>query len=206
MDTKIRSKAPVVRVFVLGMLLLALAFSGSLSTIGHVPTAEAVDSTAQTVSASDLPKNIPDAGQVSSTLTFPNSGAIVDLTLVFIFTHECENDLVIDLVAPDGHVVGVMNHGLMRCSGVPETFISNNTAVGSPEFFGGREAGGAWTLVVSDTSAGFTGTLDEFSLTISVPQNPIPIPSAGPWALVLIAGLAAAILIRQSVSGAGNPR
>jgi hypothetical protein len=76
----------------------------------------------QTVQATDVPRAIPDVGHITSTVTFPVSGTIVSMELFFQFIHQCERDLIMDLIAPDGHDVQVMNRGLMRCSGVLQTF------------------------------------------------------------------------------------
>ena len=88
------------------------------------------------------------------------------MELVFQFTHQCERDLIMDLVAPDGHTVQVMNRGSQRCGGVSQTLTSDNTQIGDPGFFGGVHAAGVWKLIVKDDSPGFTGTLDFWRLTI----------------------------------------
>ena len=125
----------------------------------------------QPVTSTDVPKSIPDPGEVSSVLNFPETGAIVDMTLFFQFTHECGNDLVMDLIAPDGRVVRVKTQDFGECSGVPQRLPSINPQLGQPGLFGGREAGGTWTLVTTDTSPGFTGTLDTWSLFPGQPST-----------------------------------
>ncbi|PYU64703.1 MAG: hypothetical protein DMG49_25915 [Acidobacteria bacterium] len=89
----------------------------------------------QTVQATDVPRAIPDVGQITSAVTFPVRGTIVSMELFFQFTHQCERDLIMDLIAPDGHDVQVMNRGLQRCSGVLQTFTSDNTLIGGPWLF-----------------------------------------------------------------------
>ena len=87
-----------------------------------------------------------------------------DGNLVGVFSydidHPCEQNLLARLMSPDGHVVGVMNRGNETCTGVPVMFLSTNAALGAPEFFGGREASGTWTLTMEDDIPGFSGTLD----------------------------------------------
>src|SRR6266566_1612905 len=56
----------------------------------------------------------------------------------------------------------------MRCSGVLQTFTSDNTLIGGAGFFGGARAGGVWNLIVKDDGPGFIGTLDSWRLTITV--------------------------------------
>ncbi len=121
-----------------------------------------------TVVASDVPLAIPDPGQITSTLTFPLSGPIACMELFFQFTHQCERDLTVDLISPDGRTVGVMDRGLMTCTGTPQTFTSINTQIGEPAFFGGREAAGEWKLIFADDRSGSSGTLDTWQLSITV--------------------------------------
>ena len=91
------------------------------------------------------------------------------MELFFQFTHRCERNLRTTLRSPEGHVNFVMDRGLGRCSGVPTIFTSTNTELGEPRFFGGLEAGGNWTLTMADDiNDGNFGTLDAWSLTITV--------------------------------------
>lgn len=144
--------------------LLASSFAlGFTPALAQTPTV-----VTQTVQATDVPRAIPDVGQITSAVTFPVSGTIVSMELFFQFTHQCERDLIMDLIAPDGHDVQVMNRGLLRCSGVLQTFTSDNTLIGGAGFFGGAQAAGVWKLVVKDDGVGFTGTLDSWRLTITV--------------------------------------
>ena len=119
-----------------------------------------------TVVATDVPKNFPNPGQVSSTLSFPTSGPILDMTLEFRLTHACGADLEIDFIGPNGGRVVVMRRGGGSCTGAPATIASiNDTLAG---FFGELQAAGTWTLTVDDDSPGHTGTLDYWSLDITV--------------------------------------
>jgi subtilisin-like proprotein convertase family protein len=100
------------------------------------------------------------------------------MTLVFKFTHSCERDLIIDFIHPDGATITVMNRGLERCDG-PASYDSVNSSVAN--FFLNNQAAGTWTLVVKDDGAGNTGTLDFWSLDITV-TAPAPTPTPGPTA------------------------
>jgi len=119
-----------------------------------------------TVVSADTPKNIPDPGQVSSTLSFPTSGPILDMTLDFRLTHACERDLIIDFIHPDGAYAVVMNRGNEVCQGAP-TQIHGGGNIWGPLFVD-KDAAGTWTLVVKDDSPGHTGTLNYWSLDITV--------------------------------------
>lgn len=120
-----------------------------------------------TTTATDVPKAIPNPGQIVSTIMVPSdAGAIVDANVIFRFTHACERDLRMDLRAPDGLTVGVMDRGNQTCSGVVATFVSINPLI--TEFLAGRQGAGTWTLTVTDDGPGFSGTLDSWSLTLRV--------------------------------------
>ncbi len=118
-----------------------------------------------------LPANLNDAGSVTSTLTFPGTGSITGIELFFQFTHECENNLFSTLTSPRGTTVIVQDRGLMRCSGDPQTFTSNNSQI--LQFYEGEDPNGQWTFTMSDIdpSDGFTGTLDVFSLDITAQRG-----------------------------------
>jgi len=122
----------------------------------------------QTVSAPGLPTTTPDPGQITVRLNYPTAGAITSMELFFQFTHPCERDLSMDLVAPDGYTVNVFAGGANTCSGIAQTSSSDNTLIGQPQFFGGHQAKGVWKLVVTDNTAGYEGTLDVFRLTMTV--------------------------------------
>ncbi len=124
---------------------------------------------AATAVSTDVPKAIPDPGQVTSILGFPTAGTILDMTLFFRFTHACERDLRMVLRHPDGTSVVVMDRGNQTCTGVPTTFGSNNPNLGP--FFANKQAAVAWSLDVTDDSPGFAGTLDFWSLTIRLRQS-----------------------------------
>ena len=139
--------------------LLALVFSSSANAALQTQVRTAVD----------VPKNIPNTGQISSSLNISLNGPISELILAFRIVHQCEQEVFADLIAPDGHTVGVMAGGNGSCTGVSQRFISTNDLIAAPEFFGGREASGTWTLVVRDTDANaFSGFLDFWSLTTGV--------------------------------------
>ena len=150
----------------LGVLLPTYAGPGfgcpngdAVAFFSHAPSAGGVRA-----EASDVPKNIPDPGQIISALNFPDIGAIEEVTLDFQFSHQCERDLTMDLRHPDGTVFRVMDRGNRTCSGGLQTSASHNPSLSQP--LRGKLAGGMWQLVVTDDSPEFAGTLDSWSLTI----------------------------------------
>src|SRR5271165_3061590 len=137
-----------------------------LINLGTIAVSVAI-SDGQTVSAPGLPQAIPNPGQITANLNYPTAGTIATMELFFQFTHPCERNLTMDLVAPDSHTVRVFAGGANGCSGIANPSSSDNTVVGQPQFFGGHQAQGIWKLIVTNTP-GYSGTLDAFRLTITV--------------------------------------
>jgi hypothetical protein len=103
-------------------------------------------------------------------IIFPYKGKIVNWHIYFEFITECENDHYATLTSPAGRVLTVMYRGLHRCTGVAETYTSNNdNEVG---VFMGTDAKGIWKFVMSDLDRNdYTGTLIEFWMKIAVSDN-----------------------------------
>jgi subtilisin family serine protease/subtilisin-like proprotein convertase family protein len=130
-------------------------------------TVNPVPSRNVTISSIDVPKNIPNPGQVVSTITVPNIGTILDVTASFSFTHQCERDLVMVVRHPDGTGNTVMDRGLERCSGVDSLFTSTSLTM---QNMLGKPAAGVWTITITDDNALFSGQLNSWSLNFRVPQ------------------------------------
>jgi subtilisin-like proprotein convertase family protein len=164
-----------------------LAMSLSVDTAqGHyevpvsVPTGK--PSGAQSTSATDVPKAIPDANStgVSSTVTLGGSGTVanVDVSIPRI-THTWDGDLQIELIGPDGTRVTLANRpggpGNSGDNFVDTVFsdsastpLSAGTAPYTGTFkpqdgrlasFNGKPVAGKWTLRVADMGLQDTGTL-----------------------------------------------
>src|SRR5262249_44833938 len=133
-----------------GTVTFSYQFSTSLGS-SNIATVTVVVNPAPsqdfTIASTDVPKSIPDPGQLISTITVPSLGTILDVTATFSITHECEADLVVYVRHPDGTLTNVMNHGLGRCSGVPETFTSTSLTLGNML---GKQTSGVWQLIVTD--------------------------------------------------------
>jgi subtilisin-like proprotein convertase family protein len=141
------------------------------------------------------PLTIPDLTTVTSSI--PVSGLLAPITKVEVlmnFTHSYDADLVVDLIAPDGTLVNLINHNGMNgqnfgsaCgSDFTETIFDDSAAAsiasGTAPFLGnyrpmsglfayvgksGTNVNNAkWHLRVADTDAGNSGTLQCWSLRI----------------------------------------
>ncbi|MCF8245249.1 MAG: M36 family metallopeptidase [Saprospiraceae bacterium] len=134
--------------------------------------------------STDVPKTIPiTVGTVTSTLTIPGcGGTISDLNVKNLnITHTWIDDLVIDLTAPDGTTVRLMNR---PCDSENNILINFDDAAASPNFpcppidngtyqpfaalsaFNGKNLAGTWTLTVADIANQDGGSLNAWGLEI----------------------------------------
>lgn len=137
-------------------------------------------------SSPDVPKVIADNATTRSTLIISEAGTITDLNVKLNITHSFDADLDVFLIAPDGTQVE-----LFTDVGGPGDNFTNiildddaTTAVdlGKAPFRGayspegrlsnlnGKSITGTWTLVIIDDEAGFSGTLNSWSL-INLPAS-----------------------------------
>jgi subtilisin-like proprotein convertase family protein len=145
-----------------------------------VPTGK--PSPAQSTSATDVPKAIPDANAtgVSSTVTLGGTGSVANIDVsISRITHTWDGDLQIELIGPDGTRVALANRpGGPNNSGdnfvntvfsdSASTPLSSGAAPYTGTFkpqdgrlaaFNGKPVAGKWTLRVADMAAQDTGTL-----------------------------------------------
>ena len=153
-----------------------------------------------TYTSSDVPKAIPDAGRVTSTLFVPGHPRVEDLDVAVSLTHQRPNDLDAQLVSPAGNDNGlfsdigtgagatadqqVMDAVFDDEAAIPPSFVilsgvayqPNNPGVSQRNYrlgwYDGEDAGGTWTLDLRDDTAGGTGTLLAWSLTVCEPPPP----------------------------------
>lgn len=150
------------------------------------------------VMSSNVPMPVPDnnpAG-VTSTLVFP-SMTIGDVDLILFATHSSVPDLHIELTSPSGTTAVLVSAftegGIFVGLGTPDNFFDThldddapiNLRNGSAPYtghynivwpgndllsvFDGEDAGGRWTLFVSDLAGFDVGTIDQWGLEI-VPE------------------------------------
>jgi subtilisin-like proprotein convertase family protein len=152
---------------------------------------DAPSSALATYSSGNLALAIPITGEVSSPISIPVFGAIVDLDLKVRINHTFDADLDISLRAPDGTTFQAFDavgdtednfgSGASNCNGTPTTlddsaatFIEAGIAPFAGSYrpknplavFNGKETSGTWTLRINDHGAGDVGTLYCWQLTI----------------------------------------
>ena len=102
---------------------------------------------------------IPDnAAAVSDAITVPGFGTATSVTVSVDIAHPYIDDLMVELVAPDGTA-----RTLHDRSGDNADGISDSTY--APDF-GGTGIAGDWILRVSDGASGDAGTLNGWTLTV----------------------------------------
>jgi subtilisin-like proprotein convertase family protein len=134
-------------------------------------------------SSSEIPKVIPDQGTANSTLGIASDHTIVDVDAGVTITHSFDGDLTIDLIAPDGTPVALVNRrggpGANFTGTILDDEAASPIASGTAPFTGrfrpeqalalldGKTANGTWTLRVGDHGLGDTGTLEAWSLALT---------------------------------------
>jgi subtilisin-like proprotein convertase family protein len=169
----------------LSMSLSLVTSQGRYRVPVSIPTGKA--GPAQSTTATDVPKAIPDANAtgVSSVATVAASGTVtnVDVSITRI-THTWDGDLQIELIGPDGTRVmladrpgGANNSGDNFVNTVFSDSAANPLSAGTAPYtgtfkpaggllaaFAGKPAAGKWTLRVADMAAYDTGTLSGWGL------------------------------------------
>ena len=127
---------------------------------------------------------IPDNKTVTSTLPVAGlAGPVASVTARLNISHTFDGDLTVNLIAPDNTTVRLFT----RVGGSGDNFANTvfddaaatPIAAGTPPFTGtfrpegrladfvGKAGNGTWQLAITDSAAGDTGTLNNWSLTIS---------------------------------------
>ncbi len=133
----------------------------------------------------NTPVAIADAkrnpGVTTSQLTIPDEGTIRDLDVQLDITHTYDSNLAVYLVSPAGTEVELFSQVGGSGDNFTSTTLDDDAAIpitaGSAPFTGvynpegdlsqfeGGELSGTWTLKVYDTVKGYTGTLNNWSIT-----------------------------------------
>lgn len=140
-----------------------------------------------TIVSTDVPKTIADFTSVQSRVNVTGLGKVAKVAVTLNITHSFVADLDVFLVSPDGTSVELFtnvggqfnNFSNLKLDDSGARSISTigfsdypYTGTWRPEGnLGdviGEDAAGAWILVIRDTTAGDTGVLTGWSLTISV--------------------------------------
>jgi subtilisin-like proprotein convertase family protein len=173
------------------------------TTIGDytlsVSVHRAAQQTCTTYTSTDVPKALgPATGLSTSTVTVPGNPRIADLNVSVNLTHSLMADLDVTLVAPGGNEVALFTDIGSAATGgfitMTTTFDDEAampplyTVLAGPSFqpelnyrldwFDGQDAGGAWTLrLTDDTTNTSGGTLLGWSLRVCEPAPPPTCPA-----------------------------
>ena len=101
---------------------------------------------------------IPDRNTIQDSITVEQSGTATSVSVAVDITHTYIGDLVIDLIAPDDTTRTLHDRTGYETDGIDQTYAPD---------FGGVGIAGDWTLRVSDSAGGDTGTLNGWTLTIN---------------------------------------
>lgn len=131
--------------------------------------------------SADVPKAIPDAGLVTSTLSVPDLGPVTSVRLRMDGTHSYLGDLDAALVSPSSTTRQLFSRAcgnaddfnLYLGDGAIDPFACPATdssrlrpPLESFDAFHGEQAGGNWTLAITDRSPNDSGSLQSWSLEI----------------------------------------
>jgi len=157
-------------------------------------------------SSTDVPMTILDNGTTTSTVVVSGLGRILtDLNVTLDITHDWDSELLVFLLAPSGvrvrlfGFIGAMEQDFTNTTldDTATTLINNGTAPYTGTYrpqeplrwFSGLPADGTWTLEIHDVQQLITGTLNSWSLSLSVAAEPaVTTNVSGDYAL---SGLAA---------------
>ncbi|MBI4558543.1 MAG: FG-GAP repeat protein, partial [Candidatus Hydrogenedentes bacterium] len=131
----------------------------------------------QSYTSLDTPIPIPDYDGAPSQITssrLVNTGTIVDVDVVVDITHSWRGDLIVKLTSPNGATVFLHNLSGGSADNVQWTYDDETRPPDGPgtlSDFDGEDAGGTWTLAVSDNAGADVGTLNSWSLRIVYADN-----------------------------------
>lgn len=108
--------------------------------------------------AVDIPDNDPQGA--TSSIEVPDSGEVQALSVTVDISHTYSGDIEIRLIGPDGTDLQVLEPTMESTPDIRQTFVV--------EGFVGTEARGTWTLQVIDHAAVDTGTLNGWTLEITL--------------------------------------
>jgi len=129
--------------------------------------------------STDVPKPILDNTTITSTLTVPESYCILDLNIELHLTHTYIGDLEVDLISPSLTSVRLHNRTGSSADNIITTYDEQGETIpdgpGSLSDFYGEDTAGVWTLRVRDAAGQDTGSLNSWSLKMSVAEVcPLP--------------------------------
>ena len=145
------------------------------NTVEHSGTPTGPGGGSTVFASTDTPIAIPDnnATGITSVLTVAGSGVISDIMVSVDITHTYIGDLIVELTSPGSTPVRLHN----RSGGTTNNLVTTYDVPTTPDGpgvmsdFDTENANGDWELWVSDNAGIDTGSLNEWSLEITV-DNP----------------------------------
>jgi len=164
------SKMPLVLVAVAaaGGGAVALAGGGGGDDSAAAPAASPTPTPTvsfQQIASTDVPHEIPDVGEVTSSLGFTGTGSIVSVEVLVDIHHGRRGDLTLDLIHPDGTASRIFT-GETDDAGENIAEIFNTANAPGLQTLEGRPSGGNWILSVNDRAEPHGGTLVAWALHI----------------------------------------
>src|SRR5262249_13027402 len=140
--------------------------------------------------SSNVPVAIPDQSTGSSTLTVSDVGLVADINVTLNISHTYDSDLVLTLTAPTRLATTVaQNSGGSGDNFAPTVYAdqaataiaagaapfngSFQPAPGKLSSFNNLTANGTWTLKAQDTAAQDSGTINSWSVQITLTGEPV---------------------------------
>ncbi|MCR9201189.1 MAG: proprotein convertase P-domain-containing protein, partial [Planctomycetaceae bacterium] len=170
------------------------------------------------------PAMVGDPAEVtSSVINVPVSGLITDLDVRVNISHTQTSNLSAVLIAPDGITQIALFNALAAGANVTNAVFDDEAPTsitnGLPPFngrfrpavpldtFDGLDSAGDWTLQITDSVSGDTGTLNSWELTVTRATDPTELPQItiiDDDATPLVQISAAPLTIQEDGSGAGD--
>ena len=153
---------------VLGAGAAVLASNGHAAPPATPPPAAPVESSFR-VTATDVPKDIPNRTTISSMVQVNSGGRVISMAVTVSISHPYRGEVDVFLQHPDGTRAAVY----VGDSGDTNADIGGVFDLQrSPELqrFLGKPVSGIWTLMVSDTRAENRGTLNGWAIDFRVQQ------------------------------------
>ena len=129
--------------------------------------------------ATDVPQAINDNSSLTSVITVPDDFCIGDLDVDVNITHTFIGDLTVTLTSPSGTSVTLHNQSGGSADNIIKTYDDDTEPVDGPGLladFNDETIQGNWTLQVSDSATGDTGTLNSWSLKPAASAGGCPPP------------------------------
>ncbi len=119
--------------------------------------------------SADVPQAINDNSTITSTLDVADHFCIADVDVELDITHTYIGDLTVSLTSPEGTMVTLHNRSGGSSANIQQTYDDEGTAPDGPgalSDFDFESPMGTWTLTVTDSAGGDTGTLNAWSVKV----------------------------------------